>query len=168
VPSRLFTIASALSLLLCMTTACLWVRSYQRCDVIVVYDGDARTFQLLEAVRGRVELVFAHARQTADQDLPKSHYIHESDSPFDMSPLPHHLLGLEWGTAPNVPPWFSRPAISIPHGFVVFLLAILPAIYVGRRARSRWRAKHGHCRVCGYDLRASQGRCPECGTAIAV
>jgi hypothetical protein len=34
--------------------------------------------------------------------------------------------------------------------------------------RGRWRRSARHCIRCGYDLRASTGRCPECGTAIPL
>lgn len=46
-------------------------------------------------------------------------------------------------------------------------LARLPRILRARR-ETRKLARAGLCNVCGYDLRASIERCPECGTVIAA
>lgn len=60
--------------------------------------------------------------------------------------------------------------LEIAHWAVVLLCGILPLarlvahLYQSRRHRHRLQA--GHCRQCGYDLRASKDRCPECGTPI--
>jgi hypothetical protein len=58
---------------------------------------------------------------------------------------------------------------------VVAFPLYLPAAVFGTIAyllHRRHRARGGReepvcCRICGYDLRASEDRCPECGTAIS-
>ena len=57
-------------------------------------------------------------------------------------------------------------AIGVP--LWPFVLALLPAAWLlfrNRRSR-RWGAE-GRCRACGYDLRESPDRCPECGAPAA-
>ena len=50
--------------------------------------------------------------------------------------------------------------------FLLLPLARLPAAI--RWAKERYGRKPGQCHKCGYDVRASSERCPECGTPIAV
>jgi hypothetical protein len=58
--------------------------------------------------------------------------------------------------------------LMVPWWFLALLTAVLPVWRVKSWLKSRRRAEPGGCRVCGYDLRASVDRCPECGTPKAV
>ena len=57
-----------------------------------------------------------------------------------------------------VPAWWPVIAFGLPP--IAWLFTLRPLLTRRRRRRL------GLCVVCGYDLKASAGRCPECGAAI--
>ena len=54
--------------------------------------------------------------------------------------------------------------VTLP-SWLIFLSAVIPTAILWYRDRQT--VKPGCCLTCGYDLRASKGNCPECGTTIA-
>jgi hypothetical protein len=58
--------------------------------------------------------------------------------------------------------------VVLPFWLLVLIFGLMPSWasvrYVRRR---RATAAFGHCPACGYDLRATPERCPECGTVVA-
>ena len=55
--------------------------------------------------------------------------------------------------------------MRVPWGALTLPLLILPIYWLWKRMLYRqWeRSRVRVCKRCGYDLRASTGRCPECG-----
>ncbi len=58
-------------------------------------------------------------------------------------------------------------SVWCPIWFPIVLFGVMPAVWVVRFRTRRERSLRGRCRRCGYDLRATRDRCPECGTALA-
>jgi hypothetical protein len=97
----------------------------------------------------------------------------------------------DWNAANSrIPPaeWFGSPfcgvtigeelsptglqrfwTIGLPLWMLVVACSIVPGrwfLFQVRAQRRRQRADAGKCVTCGYDLRASTDRCPECGEPI--
>lgn len=55
-------------------------------------------------------------------------------------------------------------SLAVPYWFLVAISGSIPGIGLYSAVRRLKRGYAGCCRQCGYDLRASGGVCPECGT----
>jgi hypothetical protein len=64
----------------------------------------------------------------------------------------------------QTPPVRTTWAVVVPHWSLVSITALVPMGRLLVRTRTR-RSAAGLCRNCGYDLRATPEKCPECGTA---
>ena len=63
------------------------------------------------------------------------------------------------------PPRFNAFGVAVPLWAIILAASVILVVGITRRAR---RASPGGltCRQCGYDLRASPSRCPECGLTV--
>jgi hypothetical protein len=64
------------------------------------------------------------------------------------------------------PPTDLTDTYAIPHWAILLTTLPMPAAWIARRSRSRRFLATGRCVACGYDLRATPDRCPECGTPV--
>jgi hypothetical protein len=147
---RLLSIVAALSLLLCAATVVEWVPSYRRshlvCWVRRRESGQHRVAIGLEFSRG---IVVATTRPDCSEDA---------------RPGLHSEIDLRWeyGTVNRLGFGVDARAIYVPLWFVGLLTATPPAARALVWCRGAGR-REGTCSQCGYDLRATPDRCPECG-----
>jgi hypothetical protein len=78
------------------------------------------------------------------------------------------MVGPEWNYSfwQSPPPAFHQ--LIIPFWTWILLAIPGPALMISRFVRVRRRRLRGLCLNCGYDLRFSPQRCPECGTGVAL
>lgn len=163
---RLFTAGSVLSLVLCVGTLALWGRSY-----FVVDDVFGWTWWHgggVLSIRGR--LLCSQMTAPSPGGIATVTGVHWSTNSLKPSAsLPQPGGSLYWpggriGFGTIRSPRLIDRQVWVPHVVIAALLAIPPVGWLIRRRRSRFG--EGRCRTCGYDLRASADRCPECGTPI--
>jgi hypothetical protein len=74
----------------------------------------------------------------------------------------HHVIYTLGG--PEYDVWDAR----IPYWLILLVSGIYPAVRIRALSLRRRRERLGLCLTCGYDLRESANRCPECGVEITA
>ena len=178
----------AMSLLLCLAMGFLWVRSYWVSDDIywdrwyiqgVTAEESARWLFIHRGQVGtarRVQQITFTSVADLQRQLQSGAKLREfkwkriaNDS---QGPAALHFtgtrgaLGFTYGDYPSsMAPGYYRQWVA-PLWSLMLLPALLPCGWIIAQRRRKRSILTGLCKVCGYDLRATPDRCPECGTTV--
>lgn len=173
---RAFTTVSALSLLLDAATLWFWSSSY-----LLGWAGtweytsrDMRStsaFQIGVSGGGlRVAGNRISEQSPTNWNPDERSWRRTSSSEYPTAPPYAFSIGRQWAA------WHHRRPLGhaslttwgliVPCWAVCLVLSIFPALWLWKR-RGHHTARNGTaCPVCGYDLRATRDRCPECGELV--
>lgn len=91
---------------------------------------------------------------------------HDAASPIEGDMF-KGLLGFRFARiTEKADPSFRLTRLQFPIGWLL-CLGLVPLADLRRAIRGRRRVSQQRCRSCGYDLRATPERCPECGAVPA-
>lgn len=177
-----FNLLCALSLLLAATVSALWVRGYHRANGFwwTSYTDEGSVLHVR-----RIRVIFGHGGVAASAVVEREEELNAQGwiKAFPRGHISHDkpvYLNLH---EPEERPWnwlgfycaaYHRRSdhdvmVTLPYWFLLSLTLVLPARWLraARRRRKERRLRAAvACFGCGYDLRASTGRCPECGLEI--
>jgi hypothetical protein len=192
---RLFTLLSALSLLLCVAVVAMWVQG-RRAHTALIFARQGKQLWMLHTYRERLWLYKHEQWPVSEGPRWRTAPVEHGGGVYNVSS--YGLYGSwdkEWWfvgmrgmygvgaveiatdgrpiwvdgepdyhmtSLPPTPFW----RVGAPFWTIVAVTLVVPAARVAHalRGRSKAAARPHQCQTCGYDLRATPGRCPECGT----
>ena len=161
---------TVLSLILFVATVAFWTRSYAVGDHWIWHDtpGNQERFASLASGRGWVRYGWWDNSRLSGINAPPG-YRSVRAPEEGIYPIRRagdrtvSLLGLRYDRYSD---GSFQPGmiVSVAYPWAAALCAVLPAMGIIRLRARRCRRADGLCAACGYDLRATPARCPECGT----
>jgi hypothetical protein len=168
----LIGLVAIISAALFLAVVVLWVRSHQAGDDIGYSRGHRRYYLRTGGGEIAVEL----SRYDTMQFPPEFRWDTDPRRNHQLYMIRRDTLPLRLGFYSDAA-GIGMPTIGTTHSWMVpmwlpaWVTAMLPAGYAlaaWRRRRHARRVGRRQCPTCGYDLRASPDRCPECGTVPAA
>ena len=176
---KMFNFAALVSLLLCVATVVMWVRSYRLQDGVHI--TDARNWDIYAlSPRGGVIIGYRYGGPLIKFDVRQlgigpqggwSYRALPSRYSYRNWPAPGGRHSSNWrlGGFALLRGKFQRMverSITLPYWFLSLLTSITPLFWMFRIYRPRKLV--GCCRNCFYSLTGNvSGVCPECGVAVA-
>jgi hypothetical protein len=177
VKRRLFNLLAAVSLVLALGFAALWIRSAWWDDSLRYYTRSADTYPEVESVRGQLTLCWWSGVSPVARPWIVTGWSHGA---MELARYPnngHRPFGRFLGVGIlRMTRWINEPsgsrlasqatAVYFPIAYPMALFAAIGGGMLLLAHRRRRLRQSGCCPVCGYDLRATPERCPECGTTV--
>jgi hypothetical protein len=176
---RLLNLLAAVSLLLCVATVSLWAAGGWDSGPRVRHLGPRWGFIIVrfdERIGSCPQLILFHEAPPVYGPVLPMGSSPQLDAWVKRYPpyLQWYGCGVQFAYEPTLSTDLVRHAtmsgstvrLIAPYWMLAIAFLILPAIAWCTRLMRRRAQLEGRCSTCGYDLRATPDRCPECGTAV--
>jgi hypothetical protein len=161
---RLFNGLAALSLLICVSMAGLWMRSYWKEDWFE-WAGEHSRVDVISS-RGQFFVSWVNEGPGIGSTTGFDFYSEQATvRPSVDLRAQRQIEFVGFGAVADnrLVPLYG---LFLPTWFLAIVFAFVPSVWL-RMQRNVRQSLTSICAECGYDLRATPDRCPECGTVPA-